>query len=130
MAKAKNVYYFGKTRTDGGTEDKQLLGGKGANLADMTSIGLPVPPGFTITTEVCDKYYRAGEKLPAGLMKEVNATVKVSGEGTRQGDEGPQESVARVRSIGCCSFDAGDDEHDPKSGAQRQVGGRTGGSDQ
>ena len=46
----KMVYYFGRTRTEGGAEMKLLLGGKGANLADMTSIGLPVPPGFTITT--------------------------------------------------------------------------------
>ena len=76
MAK-KNVYYFGKTRTDGNSKDKVLLGGKGANLAEMTSIGLPVPPGFTITTDVCDQYYKAGETLPKGLMKEVNATVKV-----------------------------------------------------
>lgn len=77
MAKAKkNVYYFGKTRTDGDATDKQLLGGKGANLAEMTSIGLPVPPGFTITTEVCDMYYKAGEKLPKGLMKEVGTVVK------------------------------------------------------
>ena len=68
--KTKNVYYFGKTRTDGGGDDKMLLGGKGANLAVMTGIGLPVPPGFTITTEVCDQYYRSGKKLPAGLMKE------------------------------------------------------------
>lgn len=76
MAK-KNVYYFGKTRTDGDSKDKMLLGGKGANLAEMTSIGLPVPPGFTITTEVCDRYYKAGEKLPKDLMAEVSKTVKV-----------------------------------------------------
>ncbi len=54
---------------------KQLLGGKGANLAEMTGIGLPVPPGFTITTEVCDLYYKAGKKLPAGLMDEVHKNV-------------------------------------------------------
>ena len=55
--------------------EELLLGGKGANLAEMTSIGLPVPPGFTITTEVCDLYYKSGRKLPAGLMDEVaNAT--------------------------------------------------------
>ena len=78
MAKAKkNVYYFGKTRTDGNAKDKELLGGKGANLAEMTGIGLPVPPGFTITTEVCDQYYKAGKKLPKGLMDEVYKTVKV-----------------------------------------------------
>ncbi len=54
----KMTYYFGQTRTDGKADQRQLLGGKGANLADMTSIGLPVPPGFTITTAVCDAYYK------------------------------------------------------------------------
>ena len=67
----KMIYYFGKTKTEGKGNQKTLLGGKGANLAEMTSIGLPVPPGFTITTEVCDLYYKSGRKLPAGLMDEV-----------------------------------------------------------
>ena len=72
----KMVYYFGKTKTEGKGKPKDLLGGKGLNLAEMTSIGLPVPPGFTITTEVCDQYYKAGEKLPEGLMDEVGKAVK------------------------------------------------------
>jgi pyruvate,orthophosphate dikinase len=67
----KMIYYFGRTKTEGKGHQKELLGGKGANLAEMTSIGLPVPPGFTITTEVCDLYYKSGRKLPAGLMEEV-----------------------------------------------------------
>jgi pyruvate,orthophosphate dikinase len=67
----KMAYYFGRTKTEGKGHQKELLGGKGANLAEMTSIGLPVPPGFTITTEVCDLYYKSGRKLPAGLMEEV-----------------------------------------------------------
>ncbi|MEX2091272.1 MAG: pyruvate, phosphate dikinase [Pirellulales bacterium] len=67
----KMIYYFGRTKTEGKGQQKELLGGKGANLAEMTSIGLPVPPGFTITTEVCDLYYKSGRKLPAGLMDEV-----------------------------------------------------------
>jgi pyruvate,orthophosphate dikinase len=71
------IYYFGQTRTDGDGKMKSLLGGKGANLAEMTSIGLPVPPGFTITTEVCDAYYKSGRKLPAGLMDLVHKTVAV-----------------------------------------------------
>ncbi|MDH3585049.1 MAG: pyruvate, phosphate dikinase, partial [Phycisphaerae bacterium] len=74
---AKMVYYFGKTRTEGDRDDRQLLGGKGANLAEMTSIKLPVPPGFTITTEVCDRYYRSGKKMPAGLLQEVRRNVAV-----------------------------------------------------
>jgi len=67
----KMIYYFGKTRSEGGGGQKELLGGKGANLAEMIGIGLPVPPGFTITTEVCDRFYKEGGKLPAGLMDEV-----------------------------------------------------------
>ncbi|QDV86559.1 pyruvate, phosphate dikinase [Planctomycetes bacterium TBK1r] len=72
----KMVYYFGKTKTEGKGKPKALLGGKGLNLAEMTSIGLPVPPGFTITTEVCDQYYKAGKQLPAGLMDEVGKAIK------------------------------------------------------
>jgi pyruvate,orthophosphate dikinase len=71
----KMTYYFGRTKTEGNGKQKQLLGGKGANLAEMTSIGLPVPPGFTITTEVCDLYYKSGRKLPAGLMDDVARNV-------------------------------------------------------
>ena len=71
----KMIYYFGRTKTEGNGKQKDLLGGKGANLAEMTSIGLPVPPGFTITTEVCDLYYKSGRKLPAGLMDEVAKNV-------------------------------------------------------
>ena len=59
------VYYFGKSKTEGKGKSKSLLGGKGVNLAEMTRIGLPVPPGFTITTEVCDSYYKSGKKLPS-----------------------------------------------------------------
>jgi pyruvate, orthophosphate dikinase len=69
----KRVFYFGKLKTEGTVKMKDSLGGKGANLADMTSIGLPVPPGFTITTETCAEYYTAtgGKRLPSGLMSEV-----------------------------------------------------------
>jgi pyruvate,orthophosphate dikinase len=73
----KMIYYFGHTKTEGNGKQKQLLGGKGANLAEMTSIGLPVPPGFTITTEVCDLYYKNDRKLPEGLMDEVAHNVQM-----------------------------------------------------
>ena len=71
------IYYFGATRTDGRGDQKPLLGGKGANLAEMTSLGLPVPPGFTITTASCDLYYKHGQKLPPGLMDEVRRQIGV-----------------------------------------------------
>ena len=73
----KMIYYFGKTRTEGSSKDKELLGGKGANLAEMTGIGLPVPPGFTITTAVCDLYYKNKSKLPKGLHEEIGKNVRV-----------------------------------------------------
>ena len=65
----KRVYLFGAGKADGGADMKELLGGKGANLAEMASLGLPVPPGFTITTEVCNAYYANGRKLPEGLSR-------------------------------------------------------------
>jgi pyruvate, orthophosphate dikinase len=71
------IYYFGATRTDGRGDQKPLLGGKGANLAEMTSIGLPVPPGFTITTACCDLYYKHKKQLPPGLMDDVRKNIAV-----------------------------------------------------
>ncbi|WP_298674764.1 PEP/pyruvate-binding domain-containing protein, partial [uncultured Sphingomonas sp.] len=65
------VYRFGGGVSDGGKGDKFLLGGKGANLAEMASIGLPVPPGFTISTEMCTRYYDDGEQFPETLRAEV-----------------------------------------------------------
>ncbi|WP_093798125.1 pyruvate, phosphate dikinase [Sporomusa acidovorans] len=70
---AKYVYLF----KEGKADMKALLGGKGANLAEMTNIGLPVPPGMTITTEACTEYYRLGRKLPAGLMDEVKRNLAI-----------------------------------------------------
>ncbi|MBL4700581.1 MAG: pyruvate, phosphate dikinase, partial [Phycisphaeraceae bacterium] len=71
----KMVYYFGQTKTDGNSSMRLLLGGKGANLAEMTSIGLPVPAGFTCTTQCCAEYYKQGNKLPKGLMDQVKKAV-------------------------------------------------------
>ncbi len=70
--KTQMIYYFGQSRTEGRGVGKEILGGKGANLAEMTGIGLPVPPGFTITTEVCDQYYQSKKRLPGGLMESVH----------------------------------------------------------
>jgi len=90
MAKAtkKYVYYFGGKRADGKAEMKELLGGKGANLAEMVNIGLPVPAGFTITTEVCTAYYKNNKKYPKELDKQVkDALAKVEKEmGAKFGD--------------------------------------------
>jgi len=71
------IYYFGAKKCDGDGTMKALLGGKGANLAQMTKIGLPVPPGFTITTQVCIDYYTNKKKFPAGLEDDVRSFVKL-----------------------------------------------------
>src|SRR3981081_3149615 len=75
MAKAKYVYNFGNKKADGNGSMKPLLGGKGANLAEMSRIGLPVPPGFTVSTEACTYYYAHKRTYPAALQKQMEAGV-------------------------------------------------------
>ena len=84
----KFVYLFSKEKTEGSKEMKALLGGKGANLADMCRLGLPIPPGFTITTEVCDLYNRNNKVWPAGLEEELENQLKTLEEqmGKKLGD--------------------------------------------
>ncbi|MCX8009956.1 MAG: pyruvate, phosphate dikinase, partial [Ignavibacteria bacterium] len=72
----KYVYYFGGSKAEGKAEMKELLGGKGANLAEMVNIGLPVPAGFTITTEVCTYYYKNKQKWPKGLEDQIEQALK------------------------------------------------------
>ena len=66
----KRLYFF-----DEGVSDKKLLGGKGAGLCEMTSLGLPIPPGFVISTAVCEEFYKNGQELPPGLMDSVFAAM-------------------------------------------------------
>lgn len=68
----KRVYFFGGGKADGNAKMKELLGGKGANLAEMTRLGVPVPAGFTIATKVCGEYYKSDGKWPEGLAEEVD----------------------------------------------------------
>ena len=72
----KWVYTFGAGKAQGGAKQKELLGGKGANLAEMSNIGIPVPPGFTITTKVCNYYYDNNENYPSELNQQVLEAVK------------------------------------------------------
>ena len=72
----QHVYFFGGSTADGDGTMKELLGGKGANLAEMCKIGIPVPPGFTITTEVCAAYLEQGKKLPDAAVPEIDAAMK------------------------------------------------------
>src|SRR5438045_9388097 len=73
---AKYVYFFGGKSAEGNGKLKELLGGTGANLAEMCLIGLPVPAGFTITTDVCNAFYATGKKYPTGLRGEVDRAMR------------------------------------------------------
>jgi len=86
----KYVYFFGDGKAEGSGNMKDLLGGKGAGLAEMTNAGLPVPPGFTITTEACNQYYAAGQQFPAGMWEQVIESLKRVEQvtGKRFGDKG------------------------------------------
>jgi pyruvate,water dikinase len=75
MSGGKLVYFFADGQADGGSEIKHLVGGKGASLADMTRAGLNVPPGFTISAECCEQYFRNGSRWPPGLEDEVRASL-------------------------------------------------------
>ncbi|MEW6246227.1 MAG: pyruvate, phosphate dikinase [Nitrospirota bacterium] len=76
MGKKKYVYYFGDGKAEGAGDMKELLGGKGAGLAEMTNLGISVPPGFTITTEACVEYYKRGKTYPPGMWDEALAALK------------------------------------------------------
>src|SRR6516225_5919401 len=101
MAKAaKYVYLFGNKKADGNGTMKPLLGGKGANLAEMSRIGLPVPPGFTITTEVCTYYYDNKKAYPKELSPKVTEGIAFIEKimGTKFGDKNAMPLLVSVRS--------------------------------
>ena len=75
MADTKFIYFFGDGKAEGDASMKKLLGGKGANLAEMTNLGIPVPPGFTIATEVCDSFYKNNRNYPKGMKEELAVTL-------------------------------------------------------
>ena len=98
--KGKYVYTFGDGKADGDGKMKPLLGGKGANLAEMTRIGLPVPPGFTITTEVCTYFYANKRSYPKELQSQIEAGVRNMEKimGTKFGDAKAFPLLVAVRS--------------------------------
>src|SRR6266404_6125826 len=100
FASTKYVYLFGNKKADGDGTMKALLGGKGANLAEMTRIGLPVPPGFTITTEVCTYYYANKRTYPKELQPQIEVGIanmeKIMG--TKFGDKNAMPLLVAVRS--------------------------------
>ena len=76
MAKRrKYIYFFGDGKAEGRADMKELLGGKGANLAEMTNLGIPVPAGFTITTDVCTHYFENNKRVPPGLEEDVEKNI-------------------------------------------------------
>src|SRR5437899_1630414 len=97
---SKYVYLFGNKKADGDGSMKPLLGGKGANLAEMSRIGLPVPPGFTITTEVCTYYYDNKKTYPKALEAQAKAGVAFIEKimGTKFGDRSAMPLLVSVRS--------------------------------
>ena len=77
MKNEKRVYTFGNGQAEGRADMRNLLGGKGANLAEMNLIGVPVPPGFTITTDVCNEYYEIGKEKVVELLRTLKLLAKV-----------------------------------------------------
>src|SRR5689334_14459043 len=96
----KYVYLFGNKKADGNGTMKPLLGGKGANLAEMSRIGLPVPPGFTVTTEVCTYYYANRRSYPKELQAQAKNGIAFieSIMGTKFGDQHAMPLLVSVRS--------------------------------
>lgn len=95
------IYYFGKSKCDGDGTMRDLLGGKGANLAQMVKIGLPVPPGFTITTQTCIDYYANHKKFPAGLEDQILRNLKAIEKETKKKFGDPLQCIAFKRSLWC-----------------------------
>ena len=116
----KYVYNFGR-KTDGNGSMKALLGGKGANLGEMCRIGLPVPPGFTVTTEVCTYYYANKRTYPPQLRRQMEAGIAAHRAADRQEVRRPEEPAARVGPLRRPRFDARHDGHDPQPRSQRQT---------
>ncbi len=122
--KRKYVYFFGNGKADGNRTMKDLLGGKGSGLAEMTNAGLPVPPGFTISTEVCTIYYEQKAKIPAAIDREIDDEPEEAREGRRRTARIDRQPTARIRSVGGEVLDARHDGHDPESRAERRCGRR------
>jgi len=97
---AKHVYTFGADRNEGGASMRNLLGGKGCNLAEMASLGIPVPPGFTLTTEVCSAYYAEGRTVPAEAVAQAEEALAwlERARGLKFGDEAGLPLLLSVRS--------------------------------
>jgi hypothetical protein len=124
MSAARWVYGFGGGSADGDASMKNLLGGKGANLAEMSALGLPVPPGFTITTECCTHFYANGRIYPQDLKAQVAAGLARVAD--RQDVRRSREPAARLGAFGRAGLDAGHDGYGAEPRPERQDGRRPG----
>ncbi len=115
---AKPVWFF----EEGSGDLTELLGGKGAGLAEMTRAGLPVPPGFTITTDVCREYYANDRRFPGGLLEDVRVAMhELEARTGKTFGHGP-EPAARLRPERRACLDARHDGHDPEPRPERRDG--------
>ena len=120
MSNVKYVYTFGDGKAEGKADMKNLLGGKGANLAEMNLLGLPVPAGFTITTEVCTIYNQQGKDAVVKLIEnDVKAGIAHMEKlmNAKFGSKG-EAFLDGIRTFRCPRFHAGYDEHGPQPGYQ------------
>src|SRR5262245_10054320 len=92
-AAKRYVFAWGDGQAEGNATMRDQLGGKGAGLAEMTNAGLPVPPGFTITTEACNDYFAAGEQLPGGLWEDIREAVAEVERRTGKGFGNPENPL-------------------------------------
>lgn len=130
MSNLKRVYTFGNGKAEGKAEMKNLLGGKGANLAEMNLIGVPVPPGFTITTDTCNDYYQIGkDKVVEMLRPEVEAAIKGIEVLMKSKFGDVEKPASGIRTFGSKSLYAGYDGYHPKPRSERQSSGRYGKKD-
>ena len=118
----KYVYSFGGGSAEGRADMKDLLGGKGANLAEMSLIGIPVPPGFTITTEVCARLLRPRHEAPRGGQAAGRGRARADGGGRRQEVRRPGRPAPGQRPLRGGPVDAGHDEHHPQPRPDRRLG--------
>ena len=116
---AKWVYAFGDGKAEGKSGMRDLLGGKGANLAEMANLGLPVPPGFTITTEVCTYFYDHDQHLPAGAERRGRGRAGADGPAGRPRLRRRRQSAARLGALRRARLHARHDGHRPQSRPQR-----------
>src|SRR6516162_7726322 len=119
----KWVYLFGDGGAEGCADRKNLLGGKGAGLAEMSHLGLPVPPGFTITTEACSYFYSHGKSFPADLLEQVECALAEI-ERSLDARFGPRPPASGIGALRRTRLDAGHDGHRAQPRAQRPSGRR------